>query len=50
MAIVPDFYWKQHDTAPVIQSTLKDATGAVINCDGGLGVRGFQKPAGGEDL
>lgn len=28
----------------------RTATGAVINCDGGLGVRGFQKPAGGEDL
>jgi NAD(P)-dependent dehydrogenase (short-subunit alcohol dehydrogenase family) len=28
----------------------RTTTGAVINCDGGLGVRGFQKPAGGEDL
>src|SRR5438105_3026712 len=32
------------------EENSRTATGAVINCDGGLGVRGFQKPAGGEDL
>jgi cis-2,3-dihydrobiphenyl-2,3-diol dehydrogenase len=26
------------------------ATGSIINCDGGMGVRGFAKPAGGSDL
>jgi cis-2,3-dihydrobiphenyl-2,3-diol dehydrogenase len=26
------------------------ATGAIINCDGGMGVRGFPRPAGGYDL
>lgn len=26
------------------------ATGAITNCDGGIGVRGFTQPAGGYDL
>lgn len=26
------------------------ATGSIINCDGGMGVRGFPRPAGGYDL
>lgn len=26
------------------------ATGAIINCDGGIGIRGFTQPAGGYDL
>ena len=26
------------------------ATGSIINCDGGMGVRGFSRPAGGSDL
>jgi NAD(P)-dependent dehydrogenase (short-subunit alcohol dehydrogenase family) len=26
------------------------ATGSIINCDGGMGVRGFPRPAGGSDL
>ncbi len=26
------------------------ATGSIINCDGGMGVRGFAKPTGGSDL
>ncbi|MGH7863587.1 MAG: 3-(cis-5,6-dihydroxycyclohexa-1,3-dien-1-yl)propanoate dehydrogenase [Candidatus Binataceae bacterium] len=26
------------------------ATGAIINCDGGVGIRGFTQPAGGYDL
>src|SRR6266852_4124180 len=26
------------------------ATGSIINCDGGIGIRGFDRPAGGGDL
>jgi cis-2,3-dihydrobiphenyl-2,3-diol dehydrogenase len=26
------------------------ATGAIINCDGGIGIKGFTQPAGGHDL
>jgi len=26
------------------------ATGSIINCDGGIGIRGFERPAGGDDL
>jgi cis-2,3-dihydrobiphenyl-2,3-diol dehydrogenase len=31
-------------------SNSSTATGAIINCDGGMGVRGFGKAAGGGDL
>jgi NAD(P)-dependent dehydrogenase (short-subunit alcohol dehydrogenase family) len=32
------------------ESNSSTATGSIINCDGGMGVRGFPKPSGGSNL